>query len=48
MSMECFASVLQRQKVTANSLKKSRQKVWYVRQAILETTIERGCEKRCF
>ena len=46
MSLECVASVLQRQKLMANGLNKPKQKVWYVRYAILETVIERGCGKR--
>ena len=31
MSLECVASVLQRQKLMANGLNKPKQKVWYVR-----------------
>ena len=46
MSLECDVSVVQGQKLMANGLNKPKQKVWYVRYAILETVIERGCGKR--
>ena len=47
MSLECIVSVVQRQKLTANGPNKPKEKVWYVRQAILETVIEKDCGKRC-
>ena len=46
MSLECVVSMVQRQKIKANGLSKPKQNVSYVRQAILETAIERGCRKR--
>ena len=39
MSLEFVVSVVQRQKLTANSLNKLKQKVWYIRWANLETAI---------
>ena len=50
ISLECVVSIVQRQKLTANDLNKPnrpKQKVWYLRWAILETAIERGCGKWC-
>ena len=46
VSRMCF-SVLYRKKLTANGLSKPKQKVWDVRQTILETAIEKDCGKRC-
>ena len=45
MSLECVVSMVQGEELTANGLNKPKQKVWYVRQATLETAIERGCRK---
>ena len=46
MSLECFASVVERQKPTANGFNKPKQKIsCQVRS--FETAIERGCGKRC-
>ena len=41
MSLECVASVAQRQKPTENGFSKPKQK------AILEAAIESGCGKPC-
>ena len=48
MTLECVVSMVPRQKLTANGVNKPEQKVWYVRQAILETprgVVENGVLK---
>ena len=47
MSLECFTSVVERQKPMANRLNKPKQNVSYVRHTLLETTIERSFGKQC-
>ena len=45
MSLKCFVSAVERHKPMSNGLNKPNQKVSYVRYALFETAIERGCEK---
>ena len=47
MPLECSTSAAERQELPVNDLNKPKHKASYVRYALMETTIETDCGKRC-